>query len=61
MSVAKDEIEVEFDPETMVVILKEDYEELLFCQRVLEALEAAGVDNWDGYDDAVEIYAEGLN
>ena len=26
--------------------------------RLLSALEAAGVDNWEGYDHAVEIYQE---
>lgn len=31
-----------------------DNDELLF----LAALEAAGVDNWDGYDYALEIYEE---
>lgn len=61
MSVAKDEVEAQFDPETMVVIMKEDYQELVFCQQVLEALEAAGVENWEGYDDAIEIYEAGLN
>jgi hypothetical protein len=24
----------------------------------LDALEVAGVDNWDGYDEAVKIYKE---
>lgn len=33
-----------------------DEEKLLF----LEALEEAGVDNWEGYDEAVEIYQQKL-
>ncbi len=36
---------------------KTDEEKLLF----LEALEEAGVDNWEGYDEAVEIYQQKLN
>ena len=35
---------------------KTDEEKLLF----LEALEEAGVDNWEGYDEAVEIYQQKL-
>lgn len=29
------------------------YEELLNAERTLHALESAGVDNWDGYAEAV--------
>lgn len=36
---------------------KTDEERLLF----LEALEEAGVDNWEGYDAAVEIYQQKLD
>lgn len=36
---------------------KTDEEKLLF----LEALEEAGVDNWEGYDEAVEIYQQKLD
>ena len=32
--------------------------ELLFAEDELNALEAAGVDNWEGFDYAQEIYAE---
>jgi hypothetical protein len=32
-----------------------EYQELLHQARKLEALEAAGVDNWRGYDHAMEI------
>lgn len=39
---------------TMVTIPKEEYGELLEDQRFLQALEAAGVDNWVGYDIAKE-------
>ena len=32
----------------------DEYEELLRDQKLLHALQGAGVDNWDGYDYAVE-------
>ena len=38
----------------MVSISKENYDHLLKCESVLLALEAAGVDNWAGYNDAIE-------
>ena len=38
-------------------VRKTDEEKLLF----LEALEEAGVDNWEGYDEAVEIYQQKLD
>jgi len=38
-------------------VRKTDEERLLF----LEALEEAGVDNWEGYDEAVEIYQQKLD
>jgi len=44
------------DPATHVVISKEDHEELLDCERFLECLRGAGVDNWDGYEHAQEAY-----
>jgi len=34
------------------------YSELLASEEKLNALEAAGVNNWDGYDDAMEILEE---
>jgi hypothetical protein len=42
----------------MVTISKEKYESLLDDQHKLECLEAAGVDNWQGYSDAMEMYRE---
>lgn len=42
-----------------VTITVLEYEELLDNQRLLEALRAAGVDNWSGWDFAIEIYNEG--
>lgn len=37
-----------------VTISKELYEELIRDSKVLNALRAAGVDNWEWYDDALE-------
>lgn len=36
-----------------VTIRRGEYEELLQAQRKLDALEASGVDNWEGYDEAM--------
>lgn len=38
------------EPET-VTISKTDYDELRIAQAELEALYAAGVDNWEGFDN----------
>lgn len=40
----------------MVEIELEEYENLLDCQAFLEALQEAGVDNWQGYDEARKLY-----
>jgi len=42
----------------MVTIKKEEYEKLKKDSEFLSALLAAGVDNWDGYDYAVEQLSE---
>jgi hypothetical protein len=36
-----------------VTISRERYNELLRLEEVLNALESAGVDNWEGYDYAI--------
>lgn len=41
-----------------VTISKEEYENLLEDQRILLALEGAGVDNWEGYDFAMQSLNE---
>ena len=41
-----------------VTILKSEYKELLEGSLWGEALEAAGVDNWQGYDDALEFFEQ---
>lgn len=40
----------------MVEITKEEYDRLLNDSEKLSCLEACGVDNWQGYDDAMEMY-----
>lgn len=42
----------------VVMLDTERYEELLNSEQLLQALRAAGVDNWDGYDYAFEILRE---
>lgn len=39
-----------------IVISKDRYNELLEAEEKLNCLEAAGVDNWDGYDFAMEDF-----
>lgn len=41
-----------------ITIPIEFYNELIERDKILAALEAAGVDNWDGYDFAMEEYRE---
>lgn len=38
-----------------VTISTEEYDKLQEAERLLEALQQAGVDNWDGYPIAQEI------
>lgn len=44
--------------EETVTITQEEYSELLEESQFLAALRAAGVDNWDGYDNAIDIVSE---
>ena len=41
-----------------VTITKEEYEYLLEQSEFLGCLEACGVDNWNGYSDAYEMFNE---
>jgi hypothetical protein len=45
--------------EPTVTISQSEYDELLEDSGFLSALEAAGVDNWDGYDEVRELFSEG--
>lgn len=42
-----------------VCIKKSEYDSLLDDLELLNALRAAGVDNWEGYDEACRIYRNG--
>ena len=42
----------------MIEIEEERFLELLEIEKFLQCLEACGVDNWQWYDDAVEMYQE---
>lgn len=42
----------------MVTITKDEYDDLQKDSNFLNALVAAGVDNWNGYDYAVDIFRE---
>lgn len=42
--------------EEIIEITKKEYEKFLKDSRLLRALEAAGVDNWEGYDIAIDYY-----
>lgn len=44
--------------EPTVTITAKEHEELLRADMWVQALEAAGVDNWEGYDEAISIYQE---
>lgn len=41
-----------------VTIPLERFQELLDCERFEDCLQGAGVDNWEGYDYAREMYKE---
>ena len=41
--------------EESVAISKAEYEELCYASEKLNCLEACGVDNWQGWDDAMEM------
>ncbi len=44
--------------EEAVTITKKEYDRLIKRDNWLESLEAAGVDNWEGYDYACDIMRE---
>lgn len=45
-------------PEDYVIVPTDRFNELLRNERILYALEAAGVDNWEWYGDALEEFWE---
>ena len=40
----------------IVEITQEEYDALLEDQKMLEALYEAGVEEWEGYDEALELF-----
>jgi hypothetical protein len=44
--------------EPMVTIPRKEYQQLKADSKKLAALEAAGVDNWEGYEFAMELIEE---
>lgn len=44
--------------EETVIISREEYDQLRRDSELLGCLEACGVDNWCGWDDAMEMFAE---
>ena len=42
----------------MVTIPSDEYDELRERDQFLDALEVAGVDNWEGYDMAMDYFRE---
>lgn len=44
--------------ELNITISKKEYESLLEDQKLLQCLQDAGVDNWSGYDYAIEMMKE---
>lgn len=42
----------------MVTILRSAYKQLLADSKFLDALRAAGVDNWEGYSEACQMMEE---
>lgn len=41
-----------------VTLSMDEYFELVECKRFLECLGAAGVDNWDGYEEAIDMFEQ---
>lgn len=43
------------DPDDVIVLTQEDYQQLQYDSALLYALETAGVDNWEGYEIAIQL------
>lgn len=48
----------DFKDESMMSIKVVDYESLIEDRRILHALQNAGVDNWEGYEIAMEPWCD---
>ena len=53
-----DEVSDGYEPETMVVISKYEYDNLKINSAKYQSLESEGVDSWNGYQYAVKNYKE---
>lgn len=42
-------------PEVMIEISEKEHQELVSDQILLQCLQAAGVDSWEGYDQVIEM------
>lgn len=47
--------------EEMIAITKAEYDQLIEESIMLDCLKAAGVDNWDGYELAMEMFENSNN
>lgn len=47
------------DQTKTMIITKAEYEDLKDTEKLYLALAGAGVDNWSGYDFAMELYRNG--
>lgn len=47
--------------ESHVTVTTEEYANLMLGARLLGALQACGVDNWDGFDDAIDMLNKGID
>lgn len=44
----------------MITITIEEYRDLLASQALLDILKSQGIDNWEGYEEAMEIYNDNM-
>ena len=44
----------------IIEITEQEYIELLRCEALLRALEHSGVDNWEWYGEAIDLYEKYL-
>lgn len=42
--------------ETTITISRKDYDELMEDQQLLNCLRNGGLDNWEGWDDAIAMF-----
>jgi len=54
-------LDEEDDVDSQVIISMEYYRELVNDQAFLHCLKAAGVDNWEGYSEALEMMENDSN